>query len=220
MQYSAMNKTIKKQMLSAAMALCILLASTALLPSSAIFSSWPEPERNRIFMGDSRTVGMYTAVHGGYSSTIDSKLEHEYWIAKEGSGYKWMSSTAIPRAESYGIDRSTQIFILFGVNDLGNQSKYLSTINQKAQEWRQKGARVYFVSVNPVYEGKCRNISNRRIEQFNAAMRSSLSYNVNYVDTYSSLYPEISQDSSKTDRYGLHYKNATYQEIYNTLLAC
>lgn len=204
--------------LSVVLTLCILLVTTALIPASAIFSSRPETPHRRIFMGDSRTVGMYSAIHGGNANPVDAQENNEYWIARTSQGYKWMTETAIPKAEAYGITRNTDIFILFGVNDLGNQSKYLATINEKASQWRQQGARVYFVSVNPVYEGKCHSVSNARIEQFNAAMRSGLSYNVTYVDTYSSLYPEISQDASKTDRLGLHYHEDTYREIYNTLL--
>lgn len=207
-----------KPILSAVLALGMLFLSTAVLPASAIFSSRPEPVRHRIFMGDSRTVGMYSAVHGGNAEPVDAVNGNEYWIAKTSQGYKWMTETAIPKAEDYGISQNTEVFILFGVNDLGNQKKYLSTINEKASQWRQQGARVYFVSVNPVYDGKSRNVKNEAIERFNSAMKSGLSSSVTYIDTYSTLVPEIAEDPSKTDRLGIHYHEDTYQEIYNILL--
>lgn len=206
---------------SALLALCLLLAVTALLPSAAVSPSARSVpvSRTRIFLGDSRTVGMYFAIHGAYAASLEAETENEYWVAKESMGYRFMTETAIPKAEAYGIGSNTDVFILFGVNDLGNQPKYVSTINEKAAQWRQKGARVFFVSVNPVNEDKCSSVTNAEIEQFNAAMKSGLSYQVTYVDTYSSLYPDISQDETKTDSLGLHYTGETYQQIYNTLLA-
>lgn len=207
-----------KSILSAVLALGMLFLSTAVLPASAIFSSRPEVPHRRIFMGDSRTVGMYSAVHGGNAEPVDTVSGNEYWIAKTSQGYRWMTENAIPKAEAYGISTNTDIFILFGVNDLGNIEKYLSTINEKAAQWRQQGARVYYVSVNPVYDGKSRNVKNSAIEQFNSHMRQGLSYAVTYVDTYSRLFPDISEDPSKTDRLGIHYHSDTYQTIYNILL--
>lgn len=199
------------------MLILILLFSLNAVPAHAGSLLEGQP-RSRIFLGDSRTVGMYATLYGKYSSSIDSQVGSEYWVAREGQGYRYMTGTAVPKAEAYGIDWTTDIYFLFGVNDLSNQAKYAEYISSKAAEWRWKGAHVYFVSVNPVYEGKCRSISNAAIEQFNAAMKQDLPYYVTYIDTYSNLVGSISTEPSLTDSYGLHYKADTYRTIYRTLV--
>ncbi|MBQ9066318.1 MAG: hypothetical protein IJ133_02150, partial [Clostridia bacterium] len=83
--------------------------------------------------------------------------------------------------------------------------------------WRSRGARVYFVSVNPVNDSKTKYVKNAQIESYNRSVRSSLSSNVTYVDTYSSLYYQIAFDDSMTDSEGLHYYSATYKSIYQML---
>ena len=226
-----MKKTKRKSARIVAIVLSAVLLFTGVLavPASASILSWlfpgimTNPTRttitNRIFLGDSRTVGMYTTLSGKYNHTIVATEDGEYWNAREGAGYSYFSSTAIPKAEEYGIRSGTAVYILFGVNDLSNESRYLELINKKAADWRAAGAKVYFVSVNPVNEQKCRTVTNASIEAFNAAMRSGLSRDVTYVDTYSMLYTDIAGDPDMTDRYGLHYHGDTYRKIYEKLKA-
>ena len=92
----------------------------------------------KIFIGDSRTVHMKLAVNS-----------KDIWSCKSAMGLDWMKSTGVPNVENQ-ITTGTAVIILMGVNDLFNADKYITYINQKTSEWRNKGARVYFVSVNPI----------------------------------------------------------------------
>ena len=100
--------------------------------------------------------------------------------------------TAFPQAESYA-SSGTAFVILMGVNDLYHQNSYISAINQKAAEWKKKGAVVYFASVGPVQNDPY--TSNSEIESFNRALKNGLSSDVGYIDLYGELiqmpYPRI-----------------------------
>lgn len=159
------------------------------------------PEHRKIlFIGDSRTVGMEMFCGG---------MEDEYWSARNSMGYSWMVSTGIPNVE-YLIDRNTDIVILMGVNDLGNVYSYIDYINSKAAEWKELGARTYFVSVTPVDDSRSPNAKNSRIESFNAYAQENLE-NVNYIDAYSRIrYSFGSPD-------GIHFDGSTYREIYRII---
>lgn len=150
---------------------------------------------NLVFIGDSRTVGMQTAVGGS-----------DTWSGKVSAGLDWMKSSGVPNAEG-SIKNGSAVIILMGVNDLYRPDSYISYINQKAGEWSSKGATTYFVSVNPT-EGSYSHL-NSDINSFNQKLQSGLS-NVRYIDTNSYLQQN---GFSTTD--GLHYTSDTYQKIYN-----
>ncbi len=156
--------------------------------------------RKVLFIGDSRTVGMEMFCGGA---------EDEYWSARNSMGYSWMVSTGIPNVENL-IDQNTDIVILMGVNDLGNVYNYVDYINSKAAEWKELGARTYFVSVTPVDDSRSPNAKNSRIENFNAYAQENLQ-NVNYIDAYSRIrYSFGSPD-------GIHFDGSTYREIYRII---
>ncbi len=197
--------------------LTFLLGSAMAVPAGELYRPQNTPvSSKRIYLGDSRTVGMYRAVCGGGGDEIAKSAGEDYWCAKVGAGYPYMNETAIPKAEASGIPRGTKIFFLFGVNDMANAEQYASRINAFAEKWNREGATVYFVSVNPVNDEKTRNAKNARIEDFNASVRKALR-GVRYVDTYSGLYPSLSTDPALTDREGLHYTKDTYLSLYSTL---
>ena len=149
-----------------------------------------------IFVGDSRTVGMQSAVGG-----------NDIWSCKTSQGYSWMKSTGVPNIESK-ITNNAKVIILLGVNDLGNINSYISYVNQKANDWKQKGASTYFISVLPTDKGS--NGLNTTINSFNQKLKNNLNSNVTYMDVNSYLK---SDGFTTTD--GLHYTNDTYQKIYN-----
>lgn len=161
--------------------------------------------RQLVLIGDSRTVGMKSAV--GKNGNI--------WSAKIGMGYSWMKSTGVPQVEA-NINSNTDVVILMGVNDvrsLSYTSKYTSYINEKAANWTALGASVYYVSVNPMafetssYPG----ITNSVIESWNSKMKSGLSANVTYIDTYSQVIGKVSSSD------GIHYSRGTYKTIYSLI---
>ena len=156
--------------------------------------------RNIVFIGDSRTVGMEMYVGG---------REDEYWCAKNSMGYSWMVNTATPSVDSL-IGENTDVVILMGVNDLGNVNLYVDYMNEKAAEWKERGARTFFVSVTPVVDSKSPNAKNSRIESFNAYAIENLR-NVYYIDAYNRIrYSFGSPD-------GIHFDAETYREIYRII---
>lgn len=148
-----------------------------------------------VYIGDSRTEGLRDV-------NSDSK---NTFICLSSMGYDWMLSTAFPQAESYA-SSGTAFVILMGVNDLYHQNSYISAINQKAAEWKKKGAVVYFASVGPVQNDPY--ISNSEIESFNRALKNGLSSDVGYID----LYGELNKSGYQTVD-GTHYTNAVSKNI-------
>ena len=158
-----------------------------------------------MFLGDSRTVGMKNAVSSD-----------DIFICKEGEGYSWMMSNAFPQADEK-VTSGMAVVIWFGVNDmLDNADNYIKAINEKAKEWKEKGAGVFYVSVGPISEGGYvhdpTNYSDQNVAKFNEAMKNGLSSDVIYVDIYSKLK---SDGFETTD--GLHYTADSYKKIYNLI---
>ena len=154
----------------------------------------------KIFVGDSRTVGMKAAVN-----------TNDIWSAEVGKNYQWMVSTGVPNIENQ-ITSGTALIFLMGVNDLGHVNDYANYFNSKANSWIAKGASVYFVSVNPVTDSKSKYAKNADIVKFNNTIKSKLNSNIGYIDTYSKI-----QANLQTDKEGLHYNNETYKNIYNII---
>ena len=78
---------------------------------------------NLVFVGDSRTVGMQSAV--GSNDT---------WSGKVSAGLDWMKSSGVPNVEGK-IGNGSAVIILMGVNDLYRSDGYISYINEKASTW-------------------------------------------------------------------------------------
>ena len=153
--------------------------------------------KNAIMIGDSRCVQMKSHVGAGSDT----------WSCKGSMGLNWMKNTGVPNVESK-IGNGTKIVIMMGVNDLYQPEAYISYINQKASTWASKGAKTYFVSVNPV-DGSYSNLTSK-IVSFNNKLKNGLNSNVRYIDTYNYL---VSSGFNTSD--GLHYKSDTSRKIYN-----
>ncbi|MDO5132261.1 MAG: SGNH/GDSL hydrolase family protein, partial [Eubacteriales bacterium] len=180
-------------------------SSTFIIPFSDRKESRKEAEegaasRRTVLIGDSRTVGMQMYVPGD---------PEEYWSAKNSMGYSWMVNSGVPGAESL-IGENTDVVILMGVNDLGNVGRYVDYMNQKAAEWKERGARTFFVSVTPVVDSKSPNAKNARIESFNAYAQENLR-GVTYIDAYSRIRSTFGSPD------GIHFDAATYREIYRII---
>lgn len=151
-----------------------------------------------IFVGDSRFVGMQSAI-----STPKCA-----WICKTSMGYNWLVNTAGPQIDQEIVPGTAIVFNL-GVNDLGNLGGYVNYLNGRATEWAMAGADLYFMSVNPVGAGYTGVVTNEAIVNFNQTMKANLSGWYGYVDTYS--YVGI---KGYTTVDGLHYAPNTYQDIF------
>ena len=156
--------------------------------------------RNKIFIGDSRTVGMnkYGIIPSNYIV-----------IAKVGEGYDFLISNMQSLYEANNSD----IIINLGVNDLDDISKYINTYRELNNTDKSNNT-YYLVSVNPVEDYT--TITNEQIEQFNSKLKQLCdeSDKFNYIDTYSSL---VDKKNYTTD--GLHYIKQTYSEIYSMITA-
>lgn len=155
-----------------------------------------------ILVGDSRFVQMQENV-GPNSCT---------WIAENAKGYKWLSETAMPRIDGC-VGKGSKILINLGVNDPENARNYAELINAKAAEWVNKGAKVYYASINPVWENPY--TTKEEVEAINSYLQSNLSANVHWIDSYSYLN---SIGYKLVD--GLHYSAETYQNIYAYYMSC
>ncbi len=94
-----------------------------------------------VFLGDSRTVQLEQAV--------DYDRSFCFFVAEVGMGYDWMRSTGAPEADGYVTDK-TAVVINMGVNDLSNAERYAARVNDLAASWSQRGAEVWYMTVNPV----------------------------------------------------------------------
>lgn len=135
--------------------------------------------------------------------------ENEFWQAKNSMGYSWFAKSAVPGVEDL-IGENTDVVILMGVNDLGNVGRYVDFMNEKAAEWKKRGARTFFVSVTPVIDAKSPNAKNARIEAFNAYAVQNLR-GVYYIDAYSRIRSTFGSPD------GIHFDSATYREIYRII---
>lgn len=134
------------------------------------------PEK-RVFIGDSRTVGMYDAVYGQYHFDLSARRGNEVWSAWSGKGVKEMPFLVNrAREKAGGSLKGYKVYILLGVNNLREKDNpkevaldYLYELHHI--DWN--GARVYFVSVNPVCENGIRRGpgTNKKIEEFNRYMK-------------------------------------------------
>ena len=165
-----------------------------------------------VFIGDSRTVQMYAYLNNNwsganYSSGGVHEVGNDIYVAEGAQGLSWMKKTGIPAAQKY-FTANTAIVILMGVNDLYNSDNYISYINSNASKWKSNSSSLYYVSVNPCngsYSGL-----NSKIQSFNSKVKSGISKNATWIDTYSYL---TSNGFKTTD--GLHYDTDTYSKIYN-----
>lgn len=155
-------------------------------------------ENKLVMIGDSRTVGMQTAVN----------KENVVYIAEVGEGYNLLESKKT-EIENYASDSNKVLVFNLGVNDLVNIDKYINFYKELINN--NSSAHIYFMSINPVDEAKEASngysVKNSDIDNFNNKLKSSFSNK--YVDINSSIQFDTSD--------GLHYSNETYEEILNTL---
>ncbi len=155
-----------------------------------------------ILVGDSRFVQMQS--YAGENSCT--------WIAESGKGYQWLNDNAIARIDGC-VGKGSKILINLGVNDPGNINHYLELINAKAAEWIGKGAKVYYASVNPVWDNPY--VTGEQVQYFNSQMQSGLIGDIQWIDSHSYLN---SIGYKLVD--GLHFNAETYQNLYAYYMGC
>ncbi len=155
-----------------------------------------------IMVGDSRCVQMQQSV-GENGCT---------WIAESSKGYKWLNETAVAKIDAC-VGNGSKILINLGVNDPGHLKDYLELVNAKAAEWVEKGATVYYASVNPVWDNPY--VTEEQVQYFNSQMQAGLSEDVHWIDSHSYL-----SDVGYKLVDGLHFNKETYQNLYAYYMSC
>lgn len=154
---------------------------------------------NIIFVGDSRMIGMHNS-NGETGVT---------YVAENSKGYVWFRDEGIPQIDPL-VQKGTKIVINLGVNDPGNINKYITLVNQKIAEWTEKGAKVYYCTLYPVYENPY--VTQAAVDNFNDRISKEL-IGATIIDTAGYL---------RTTEYGmidgLHYNIPTYKKLYTYII--
>lgn len=179
-----------------------------------------------IFVGDSRTVGMYETLKKQVSSSVTNGVS---FLASAGQGLSWFQNEGYSQLikEINKTESSLPVAVVFnlGVNDMANVSNYISYMTNIAPTLKSENCKLFYMSVNPVNStmitkaGKGAR-TEAQVREFNSKIRSGLSLNYKYIDTYSVLmkkgygtngrYDGIDVDSDD----GLHYTTKTFKRIY------
>lgn len=152
----------------------------------------------RIFVGDERlqTLSSYS-----YDDT-------DMWLCRSSSDADWFLETACPSITERVVEGST-VIISLGLSDLARAEDYAAIINTYAQTWKDKGCKVYFVSLGPV--DSTSYTSNEDIMAFNTVIYNDTS--CGFIDVYNYL---ASNGFTTTD--GVNYDGVTSQSIYDYIV--
>jgi len=192
------------------------------LVASSLTSSAESASRTTIFVGDSRTVDFYNALHDTAYRSITRNEGTDIWSARWAATYDWLVKTGAPQVES-AIGKNTDVVILMGYNDLKTTTNltksarhYAKWLNRKATAWGERGATVYYASVTPVgtdraaITGSAEKVTNPRIQRWNSLMQMYLEPQVHYLDLYDRIEHQF---YTRTDH--THYAPDTSKVLYN-----
>lgn len=163
---------------------------------------------NFIFIGDSRTVA--------YKEIVDiDKYDFITFISEESKGYDWLNETAIEKLNTRfdTTDLTYNVVLNLGINDLNNVDKYIDIYNELAEKNTKHN--FFVIPINKVDSEKMMKngynvIENSEIEEFNSKMKSSLSENIHFIDTYSYF-----KDKDLETNDGVHYTDNSSNKILN-----
>lgn len=159
-----------------------------------------------VLIGDSRMVTLQAAVERRFGFCPVTV------VAQNGGRHEWLHDTGIPQADKV-IGKGTRVLINMGVNDLSYVEQYAQDVNAWAAAWIARGATVYYASVNPVWSNVY-EITQERVDLFNAALRAKLIPQIVWLDSSSYLKQHgfVSMD-------GLHYQDETNLLLYQYYMA-
>lgn len=182
------------------------LAQQAQLPAQPEAGQQPLSAGNLIFVGDSRTGQMGNAVGGSAMHPGTA------FVACFGGGVDWLSGQKAKQDIDRFVTPGSVIILNYGVNDLSRHNDYIPLINRYAQDWRKKGASVYFASVGPVGENAYGK-RNWAVEYFNGQLGGRLDQGIGRID----LYGYLTAAGYETLPDGLHYTPDTYARMFQFL---
>ena len=173
-------------------------------PQPPPLQKYKPADYNNVFVGDSRIAAILTIAQGEPCDTA--------FICQVGQGYSWLRSSEVTNLiSSYArADKNLNLVIALGINDLENDERYASYLEEMAPRWRKMGYKLYFASINPV--GEDHRFSNDDIDASNARIKlNTPSYF--WVDTNMYL-----KDTGFSSNDGLHYDRETSSRIFDYLL--
>ena len=162
---------------------------------------------NLIFVGDSRTGQMGNAVGG------PAAWPGTAFVSCYGGGVEWLSTPQAKKDIDQYVTPGSVIIINYGVNDLSKHNEYIAVINRYSQEWRSKGATVFFATLGPVGENQYGK-RNWAGEYFNNQLAGRLDGGIGRID----LYGYLTAAGYQTTSDGLHYTPATYAVMFRFLM--
>lgn len=192
-------------------------------PASSAPQSDPGNYQGTLYIGDSRTVGMYLAIYpGSYTSNISKTAGNDYWFASVGKGYSWFKNTSVSQIKSFVGKGNYIVTIQMGANDLTSStaaSSYISTASSLAKSY--PNSRFVIISVNPIDDVKIKgnySVRNSDVIRYNNSLKSAISSSGTSNLSYCDVYSQIINSFSSTD--GLHYTAGTYSSIYQIINNC
>lgn len=161
-----------------------------------------EIEKSLLYVGDSRTVGMESALN-------NSNIKY---IAEVGKGYNWLLTKQVEIKQTIEENKIKFVVFALGVNDLYSIDSYINLYNTYLAD---TNVHYLFLSVNPVDDAKAKSygytVTNADIKTFNDKLSSVMAEN--YIDTYSEIKGQILTDD------GLHYRASTYIDIHRRVIS-
>lgn len=155
--------------------------------------------RQRVYVGDSRFVGMSRVAEEEDIFICESKRGLDYLEEQMDQVYELCNA-------------KTDLIIGLGVNDLRRGSEpYLELLNQMSQDLP---CQMIYLTVNPVDEDREKSygytMTNEEIDTFNQEMKEGLSEKICVLDTNQFL-----NDIGYETEDGLHYSEETNQKLYD-----
>lgn len=194
------------------------------------------------FVGDSRTVGMFSDCGLKAGTDVGEVIAHV------GAGQKMLNALADGKLAtdcsecggnggttnhidggSYEITKN-YVVIWLGVNDIAvkgvkSSSTISNAINTAAKKYQDavtklvsSGKKVIWVATGNVHNTKCKSVSNTDIGSFNNKMKKwcNATEGVTYVkiNRTDSLLVKVKTNKNKTDAQGLHYSKDVYEQAW------
>ena len=182
-----------------------------------------DSDLKKLYIGDSRTVGMYYAMYGGSGNYISVDNGQETWYAKVSAGYNWFINDALHQVNNHLVGGNYELVFLMGANDLYNSklaTNYINIIKEYAEQY--PNSKFIIVSVNPINDELSLNhgysSTNQMVIDFNYTLEEAINDtrldNISYCDTYKNILNEYETND------GLHYNANTYKKIFNLINSC
>lgn len=191
-----------------------LLITLIMITTNQLITEADVKTYNTVVIGDSRIVGL--AKHDGVIVNTDEVSSPNtdntiYYKAKIGIGYNWLRENTSSVKDI--CNENTTLYIVLGVNDLGNIDNYTSFYNSLQSDLNIKQLIIGEVGrVDEVKEGRYGYaISNTTVEQFNTTLHSN-SKNYKVIKFW-----QGNEENNTVD--GIHYTNIEYENTLSLLKA-